>query len=154
MPVAAAPNLSDEQVIELLDLMKGADSVARDLIRQSVQMVFRQYFPSTDFKSVIDWFETGGNLKFSDTDSSEQLVKAMNAIHGLLDKSLALGVTFDSPLGLRAAAGEMILEGLHSIDKISRSEERGYASAERRVAAQDLYRDYGLERNRHKKPLN
>jgi magnesium chelatase subunit I len=150
----ALPAITGKVELEYEGEMKGADSVARDLIRQSVQMVFRQYFPSTDFKSVIDWFEMGGNLKFSDTDSSEHVAKAMNAIQGLLDKSLALGVTFDSPLGLRVAAGEMILEGLHSIDKISRSEERGYASAERRVAAQDLYRDYGLERNRHKKPLN
>jgi len=151
---SAIPAITGKLELEYEGEMKGSDSVARDLIRQSVQMVFRQYFPSTDFKSVIEWFEMGGNLKFSDTDSSEQLVKAMNAIEGLLDKSLALGVTFDSPPGLRAAAGEMILEGLHSIDKISRSEERGYVSAERRVAAQDLYRDYGLERSRHKKPLN
>jgi magnesium chelatase subunit I len=151
---SAIPAITGKVELEYEGEMKGADSVARDLIKQSVQMVFRQYFPSTDFKSVIEWFEMGGNLKFSDTDNSEHVVKAMSAIQGLLDKSLALGVTFDSPLGLRASAGEMILEGLHSIDKISRSEERGYGSAERRVAAQDLYRDYGLERNRHKKPLN
>src|SRR5690349_23112169 len=38
MPVAAAPNLSDEQVIELLGLMKGADSVELKLsIPQSAQ---------------------------------------------------------------------------------------------------------------------
>jgi hypothetical protein len=38
MPVAAAPNLSDEQVIELLDLMKGADSVELKLsIPQTAQ---------------------------------------------------------------------------------------------------------------------
>ena len=48
----------------------------------------------------------------------------------------------------------MILEGLHSVDKLSRSEERGFAAADRRGASQDLYRDYTIERNRHKKPLN
>jgi hypothetical protein len=38
MPVAAAPNLTDEQVIELLGLMKGADSVELKLsIPQSAQ---------------------------------------------------------------------------------------------------------------------
>ena len=52
-------------------------------------------------------------------------------------------------------AGEMVLEGLHSIDKISRSEERGFAASDRRAAGtQELYRDYSLERNRYKKPLN
>ena len=53
-----------------------------------------------------------------------------------------------------ASAGEMILEGLYSIDKISRSEERGYTAPERKSAAQELYRDYTMERNRYKKPLN
>ncbi len=151
---AAIPAITGKVELEYEGEMKGADSVARDLIRQSIQLVFRQYFPSTDFKSVIEWFEMGGNLKFADTDPSERLVNTMESVHGLLDKALPLGVTFDSPVPLRAAAGEMILEGLHSIDKISRSEERGYVSAERRAAAQDLYRDYTLERNRHKKPLN
>jgi len=47
----------------------------------------------------------------------------------------------------------MILEGLYSIEKISRSEERGYAASERKPA-QELYRDYNMERNRYKKPLN
>ena len=49
----------------------------------------------------------------------------------------------------------MILEGLHATDKISRSEERGFSASERsKGAGQDLYRDYQMERNRYKKPLN
>jgi hypothetical protein len=63
------------------------------------------------------------------------------------------GVALDGPPGLLASAGELILEGLHSMDKIGRSEERGFAAVERRTP-QDLYRDYSAERNRHKKPLN
>ena len=55
--------------------------------------------------------------------------------------------------GSVSSASEMILEGLHSIDKISRSEERGFAATERK-GTQELYRDYTIERNRHKKPLN
>ena len=47
----------------------------------------------------------------------------------------------------------MILEGLYSVEKISRTEERGYAASERK-AAPELYRDYNMERNRYKKPLN
>jgi len=41
------------------------------------------------------------------------------------------------------------------MDKISRSEERGFAASDRKVpGSQELYRDYTLERNRYKKPLN
>jgi hypothetical protein len=74
----------------------------------------------------------------------------------LLEKTDALGVKPDSPAGVQAAAAEMILEGLHSIDKISRSEERGFTSSDRKGGggSQELYRDYTLERNRYKKPLN
>ena len=77
----------------------------------------------------------------------------IGGIQGLLDKTGILGVKPDSPVGLRAAAAEMILEGLHSIDKISRTEERGFTATERK-GSQELYRDYTIERNRYKKPLN
>jgi magnesium chelatase subunit I len=151
---SAIPAITGKIELEYEGELKGAENIARDLIRQSVQMVFRQYFPTTDFKQVLEWFEMGGHLKFSDTDSAEQLVKAMQQVQGLLEKTLPLGVTLDGPIGLLAASGEMILEGLHSLDKLTRSEERGFVAAERRATAQDLYRDYGAERNRYKKPLN
>src|SRR5262249_38949358 len=135
--------------------LKGADTIARDLIRQAVQTVFRQYYPTTDFKQVIDWFDMGGNLKFSDADSSASVLSRLERVQGLLDKTELLGVKSDSPVGLPASAAEMILEGLHSVDKISRSEERGFGASERKAAgSQELYRDYTIERNRYKKPLN
>jgi magnesium chelatase subunit I len=83
------------------------------------------------------------------------LVTRMDHVQGLLEKAEALGAPGNSPAPLRAAAGEMILEGLHATDKISRSEERGFSATERgRGGSQDLYRDYQMERNRYKKPLN
>jgi magnesium chelatase subunit I len=133
--------------------LKGAETVARDLIRQAVQMVFRHYFPTTDFKPVIDWFEMGGSLKLSDVEPGSVVLQAMGRVQGLLDRIDVLGVSSESSPGLRAAAGELILEGLHAMDKISRSEERGFVATERKPP-QDLYRDYTAERNRYKKPLN
>jgi magnesium chelatase subunit I len=152
---SALPAITGKIELEYEGELKGADSIARDLIRQSVQMIFRQYFPTTDFKQVIDWFEMGGNLKFSDMEPASSLLTRMEHVQGLLEKTEALGVAGGSSDPLRAAAGEMILEGLHATDKISRSEERGFAASERgKSAAQDLYRDYQIERNRYKKPLN
>ena len=152
---SALPAITGKIELEYEGELKGADTIARDLIRQAVQMVFRQYFPSTDFKQVIDWFEMGGNLKFSDTEPAMSLVTRMDRVQGLLEKAEALGAPANSPAPLLAAAGEMILEGLHATDKISRSEERGFSATERgRAASQDLYRDYQIERNRYKKPLN
>src|SRR5215475_5640089 len=151
---SALPAITGKIELEYEGELKGADSIARDLIRQSVQMIFRQYFPTADFKPTLDWFEMGGNLKLSDVQGAESMLGLLGRVQGLLDKIDVLGARSDSPVGVRAAAGEMVLEGLHSIDKISRSEERGFAATERKAAAQDLYRDYTMERNRYKKPLN
>jgi magnesium chelatase subunit I len=152
---AALPAITGKIELEYEGELKGADIIARDLIRQAVQMIFRQYYPSTDFKQIIDWFELGGNLKLSDLEPAASILSRLERVQGLVEKTDTLGVNLDSPAGLRAAAAEMILEGLHSIDKISRSEERGFTSADRKGGgSQELYRDYTLERNRYKKPLN
>jgi len=152
---SALPAITGKIELEYEGELKGADTIARDLIRQAIQMIFRQYYPTTDFKQVIDWFEMGGSLKLSDDEPTSSILARLERVQGLLDKVDALGVQPDSSQSLRAAAGEMILEGLHSMDKISRSEERGFAASERRAAGtEELYRDYSMERNRYKKPLN
>jgi len=150
---AALPAITGKLELEYEGELKGADSIARDLIRQAVQMVFRQYFPAADFKPVVEWFETGGHLKFSDVDSASIILARLDKVQGLLEKLDGLDAGPGTPPAIRVAAGELILEGLYSIEKISRSEERGYAAVDRK-ASQELYRDYTMERNRYKKPLN
>jgi len=152
---SALPAITGKIELEYEGELKGADTIARDLIRQAVQMIFRNYYPSTDFKQVIDWFEAGGQLKVSDGEPASLMLSRLERVPGLIDKLEPLGVGSDSPAALRAAAAEMILEGLHSMDKITRSEERGFTASERKAAGgQELYRDYTMERNRYKKPLN
>jgi len=151
---AALPAITGKLELEYEGELKGPETIARDLIRQAIQMIFRQYFPTADFKQIVDWFEMGGQLKFGDTDSSATVLEAIEKLQGLDDKLDALDAGPNRPPAVRASAGEMILEGLYSIDKISRSEERGYTAPERKSAAQELYRDYTMERNRYKKPLN
>jgi hypothetical protein len=107
--------------------------------------VFRKYFPTTDFKDTIEWFEAGGNVKFSDEDSSRTVMAAMEVVPGLMERAATLGGG--------VAAAEFVLEGLHAIDKVGRTEERGYAAMERKASA-DMYRDYTKDINRYKKPLN
>src|SRR6185295_17617659 len=51
---AAIPAITGKIELEYEGELKGAETIARDLIRQSVQMVFRLYFPATDFKETID----------------------------------------------------------------------------------------------------
>jgi len=43
--------------------LKGADTIARELIRTAVGRVFSKHFPEVNFQPVIQWFELGGELK-------------------------------------------------------------------------------------------
>jgi hypothetical protein len=111
-------------------------------------VTFRQAFPAIDFKRVIEFFELGGNIRFSDSDSTDVVLGQLHRVPTLLDYSM------DSSASGRIAMAEFVLEGLYASDKIGRSEERGFVAAERKSSSQDLYRDYTLERSRSKKPLN
>ncbi len=150
---ASLPAITGKIELEYEGELKGPETIALDLIRQAIQMVFRQYFPAADFRPVVDWFESGGSLKLSDTEGMIAAVDRMESIPGMLEKMEMLDAGPEASVGLRVAAAEMILEGLHSVDKISRTEERGFVASDKRPA-QDLYRDYTMERNRYKKPLN
>ena len=79
-----------------------------------------------DFQNVIKWFEMGGELKVSDTSSSEEVVRQLRKIQGLLENIDRVGANGKDGAGLVAAAGEFILEGLWAHKRVSRSEERGF----------------------------
>jgi magnesium chelatase subunit I len=145
---AAIPAITGKIELEYEGELKGADTIARDLIKASILVVFRQTFPTIDFKNVIEFFETGGNIRLSDTEPIKTVLAQLQRVPTLMDR------VSDSSESTRLASAEFILEGLYASDKIGRSEERGFIGIERKTAAQDLYRDYTLERSRPKKPLN
>lgn len=145
---AAIPAITGKIELEYEGELKGAEVVARELIKQSLQTAFRQQFLSADFKPVIDFFETGGSIKIADTDSTAAVLAELERIPDLLTRFAG------APSLMRSALGEFVLEGLCATDKIGRSEERGFVGLERKSASQDLYRDYTMERSRYKKPLN
>jgi magnesium chelatase subunit I len=145
---AALPAITGKIELEYEGELKGAETIARDLIKQSLQAAFRQQFPTADFRPAIEFFESGGSVKIADTDSARTVLAQLERIPGLFGRAA------DTPPAERAALGEFILEGLWSTDKIGRNEERGFVAVERKAASQDLYRDFSMERNRYKKPLN
>ncbi len=150
---AALPAITGKLELEYEGELKGAESVARDLIRQAVQVVFRKQFPKSDFKSVTEWFEMGGTLKMSDMEALADVLAVLSNVEGLMDLVGSLGIGAGSSTGERVSAAEFILEGLCSLDKITRSEESIYRSSERK-SVDDLYRDYAIDPKRFKKPLN
>src|SRR5207248_1873965 len=88
--------------------------------------VYNEYYEGVNFSQVIKWFDLGGSLKLDEAVDSATMVRQLDAIQGLMEKTKALGLTENEPDAVRAAAAEFILEGLHAHRRISRNEERGF----------------------------
>jgi magnesium chelatase subunit I len=122
----ALPSLTGKFELEYEGELHGADSVARDIIRQATARIFKKYFDNVPLHSVIQWFEIGGNLKYSAGASSEEIYAQLKKIQGLFEKTQALGMKPKDGPALLVAGAEFILEGLYALKKISRNEELGY----------------------------
>ena len=64
---AALPAITGKFELEYEGELRGADNVARDVIRAAVANVFTGYFPNADIRQVTEWFDLGGNLQVDDT---------------------------------------------------------------------------------------
>jgi len=150
---AALPAITGKLELEYEGELKGAESVARDLIRQAIQLVFRKYFPRSEFRQATEWFEKGGTLKIGDTEPPSKTLELLKSVDGLMGLVRSVGIDETSPVQEQVAGAEFVLEGLCALDKISRSEERGYTIPDRK-GVDDLYREYAMDPKRFKKPLN
>jgi len=125
---AALPSITGKFELEYEGELRGAEQVARDLIRSAVGSVFTGMFEGQDTRSVVEWFDLGGSLPLSDTSSAEDVVKQARGVQGLLE--LAKRVQTNASAPSVASAVDFVLEGLYAQKKISRSDDRGYSAAE------------------------
>jgi magnesium chelatase subunit I len=123
---SALPAITGKLELEYEGELKGAETIARELIRTAVGRVFSQHFSEVNFQSVIQWFEMGGELKLADLATTAERYQQLSKIQGLLEHIGRLGVQDRKDAGAAAAAAEMILEGLWAHRRIGRSEERGF----------------------------
>jgi magnesium chelatase subunit I len=123
---SAMPAITGKLELEYEGELKGADTIARELIRTAVGRVFSQHFTDVNFQSVIQWFELGGELKLAELASTPERYQQLAKIQGLMENIGRLGVQDRKDTGGAAAAAEMILEGLWAHRRIGRSEERGF----------------------------
>jgi magnesium chelatase subunit I len=123
---AALPAITGKLELEYEGELKGADTIARELIRAAVGRVFSKHFSDVNFQPVIQWFELGGELKLPEMSPTEERYRQLSNIQGLLEHIGRLGASDRKEIGPAVAAAEMILEGLWAHRRISRSEERGY----------------------------
>ena len=123
---SAMPAITGKLELEYEGELKGADTIARELIRTAIGRVFSKHFSETSFQSVVQWFEMGGELKLAELAATSERFQQLAKIQGLMEHIGRLGVTDRKDAGVAAAAAEMILEGLWAHRRIGRSEERGY----------------------------
>jgi len=123
---AAIPSMTGKFELEYEGEMRGAENIARELIRAAVGKTFGKYFPNVNFQAVVQWFEIGGELKVAANASSADVLAQLKKIQGLFEHLETLGVRSKDDAAMQTSAAEFILEGLWSQKRINRSEERGY----------------------------
>src|SRR4051794_18031882 len=127
---AALPAITGKFELEYEGELRGADNVAREIIRNAVGSVFNGYFATADLRQVTEWFDLGGTLQIDDTLDSRELLSRTTQVQGLGELTSHAGVGAKPPAALLAAAVDFILEGLYAQKKITRSDEFQYQGAE------------------------
>jgi magnesium chelatase subunit I len=136
---AALPAITGKIELEYEGEQRGADAVARELIRGAVGKVFGKHLAGANLQSVVQWFESGGELKLAEMCSAREALHTLEDIEGLLENTARLGDDESSKhmsVAQTVSAGEFILEGLWAQRRISRSEERGYFAEKPRAPEQ------------------
>jgi magnesium chelatase subunit I len=128
---AALPAITGKFELEYEGELRGADNVAKDVIRAAVANVFNGYFATADLRPITEWFDLGGNLQIDDTLSARELLTRASQVQGLREVAVQAGVGGGNAAPpLLAAAVDFVLEGLYALKKISRSDEFQYQGAE------------------------
>jgi magnesium chelatase subunit I len=123
---AALPAITGKMELEYEGELRGAENIARELIRNAVGKVFTTRMEGANLQPIVQWFELGGELKVPENAPAADALVQLKKIQGLMDNVERMGVDGRSgPAGM-AAAAEFILEGLWAHKRISRNEERGF----------------------------
>src|SRR6476661_3892241 len=127
---AALPSITGKFELEYEGELRGAEQVARDLIRSAVGNIFTGMFDGADTRTVVEWFDLGGSLPLGDSTSAEEVVSRTGGVQGLRELAERAGLAPGAAAPTVASAIDFVLEGLYAQKKISRTEERGYSGAE------------------------
>jgi magnesium chelatase subunit I len=130
---AAIPSMTGKFELEYEGEVRGADNIARELIRAAVGKTFTKYFKDVNFQAVVQWFEIGGELKVPANAASGELLSQLKKIQGLFEHLEALGVRSKDDAAIQSSAAEFILEGLWAHKRVNRSEERGFFAESRKT---------------------
>jgi magnesium chelatase subunit I len=145
---AALPSMTGKIELEYEGELKGGEAVAHELVRAAVARTFSSVYEGVNLNSIVKWFDNEGNVQLDETTATQEMLKQVDPIEGLMEKTAALGVGPGSSNAERAGAAEFLLEGLYALRRISRSEERIYTAGQRQRDAGAQERDKAQERER------
>ena len=127
---AALPSITGKFEMEYEGELKGAETVARDLIRAAVANVADGYLSHLDIHRIVEWFDLGGSLQLGDTMGADEVLRHAGQVQGLVELAHTAGIPRNASKPLLAAGIDFALEGLYALKKISRSDDRGYHATE------------------------
>ena len=128
--IYALPSITGKFELEYEGELKGADNVAREMIRSAVAIVFDGWFPNADLRQVTEWFDLGGNLQVDDALPAAELVGRTAGVQGLHEAARTAGLAKRPGEPHLASAIDFVLEGMYAQRKISRSVEGQFQAAE------------------------
>jgi magnesium chelatase subunit I len=127
---AALPSITGKFELEYEGELRGAETVARDLIRSAIGSVFMGVFDGVDTRKVVEWFDLGGSIPLADSTAADDVIQQARGVQGLRDLAEKAGVPAGAPAPTVASAIDFVLEGLTSQRKISRSDEGRYSAGQ------------------------
>ncbi len=126
---AAVPSITGKLELEYEGELQGGDIIARDLIRRAAGRVLEERMGGADLGRIVTWFDQGGALKVSGDQRSDICLKGFSVVPGLVETVTEFGLAESKDAARQVAGCELVLEGLASQKRISRSEELGYTRA-------------------------
>ena len=127
---AALPAITGKMELEYEGELHGARRVAVDLITMAAGTTYGDPAEGADVSSIVDYFESGGVMQVSEDAAAAACVAGFRQVPGLLEMAETLDFApKGSSDGLKAAACELILEGLVSDQQLSRTRGGGYRAA-------------------------
>jgi magnesium chelatase subunit I len=124
---SAIPAIVGKIELEYEGEQVGGDRIARELIRKACGEVFDDRCSGIDLREVLDHFNQGRTLLISEMASDEEVLNEFRSVSGLLEAASSGRLEVESHASSIVSC-ELLLEGLHALKKIARSEARGAAN--------------------------
>ena len=128
---AAMPAITGKLELEYEGEIRGAENVARELIRSAVASTFDSFFNGANMQQIVQWFDLGGEIRLGSSAPAAEVHEALKSIQGLGDKLGTLAVKPKDRIEAQVSAAEFVLEGLYAHKRIGRSEERVFKASEK-----------------------